>query len=316
MLLTPRSFLLTFCLWFGIASFASASTVESNGGYPIKVRDAKTGETLIGVNIRNADQSWFTVSDYDGNAEMPDLDFRDEITFSYVGYDDVTLPVFKIRQQNGRITMSEAAAVLDAVVIVGRRDEDPVEIPYEVEVVKSLDIEFKNSQTAADAISANSQVYLQKSQLGGGSPVIRGFEANKVLLVLDGVRLNNAIYRNGHLQNAITVNNAIMDQIEVIYGPGSLNYGSDALGGVVHFRTKDPDIVFGDGSDRTVSSNVMTRYSTANQEKSYHFDANFGMRKWGSLTAITFSDYGDLKSGTKRTEGYPDWGLREYYFHT
>ncbi len=74
-----------------------------------------------------------------------------------------------------------------------------------------------------------------------GHAAAAGFEANKVLLLLDGVRLNNAIYRNGHLQNAITVDNAVMDQIEVIYGPGSLTYGSDALGGVVHFRTKDPE---------------------------------------------------------------------------
>lgn len=311
-----RVFLLVLSFWLGVLHAIPVFGSTGQGDFPLVVIDGKTGETLVGVNIRNADESWIAVTDYEGKAEMPNLNFRDEITFSYIGYDDVTMPVFKVREQNGRIMMYEAAEMLDAVVIVGRRDDDPSEIPYEVEILKAADIEFKNSQTSADAISANAQVYLQKSQLGGGSPVIRGFEANKVLLVLDGVRLNNAIYRNGHLQNAITVDNAIMEQIEVIYGPGSLNYGSDALGGVVHFRTKDPNIVFGDGLDRTVSSNVMTRFSSANLEKSFHFDANFGMRNWGSLTAITYSDFGDLKSGSRRTEGYPEWGLREYYFQS
>jgi len=310
---TLRKNLLVFFLLAGVLNGLFAN-IEFQDGFPLFVFDAENNEPLIGVNIYTADQSWSTATDIDGKAELPNLNFRDEITFSYIGYDDVTLPVYKIREKGGKISMTQTVELMEAVVIVGRRDENPVEIPYEVTVVKAKDIEFKNSQTAADALGANSEIFLQKSQLGGGSPVIRGFEANKVLLVLDGVRLNNAIYRNGHLQNAITVDNTVMEQIEVIYGPGSLTYGSDALGGVVHFRTKEPDIVFGDGADTRVKSNVMGRFSSANLERSYHFDVNFGMRKWGVLTSFTRSDFGDLRSGKNRTEGYPDWGLRNFYF--
>ncbi len=309
---TLRKNLLVLFLLGGVFHFANAITINLEG-FPLLVFDEANNEPLIGVNIYTSDMSWSAATDIDGKAEMPNLNFRNEITFSYIGYDDVVLPVFKIRQLGGKISMTQAIELMEAVVIVGRRDEDPVEIPYEVTVVKASDIEFKNSQTAADALSANSEVYMQKSQLGGGSPIVRGFEANKVLLVLDGVRLNNAIYRNGHLQNAISVDNAVMDQIEVIYGPGSLVYGSDALGGVVHFRTKDPDIVFGDGADTRLKTNAMTRFSSANLEKSFHVDVNFGMRKVGTLTAFTYSDYGDLRSGKKRTAGYPDWGLRNFY---
>ena len=82
---------------------------------------------------------------------------------------------------------------------------------------------------------------IQKSQLGGGSPIIRGFEANRVLLVVDGVRMNNAIYRSGHLQNALTVDANALEIVEVVFGPSSTIYGSDALGGVVHFYTKKPE---------------------------------------------------------------------------
>ena len=83
-------------------------------------------------------------------------------------------------------------------------------------------------------------MFVQKSQQGGSSPVIRGFEASRVLLVVDGIRMNNAIYRAGHLQNVITVDQNMLERVEVLYGPASTLYGSDALGGVIHLRTKQP----------------------------------------------------------------------------
>ena len=59
-------------------------------------------------------------------------------------------------------------------------------------------------------------IRIQKSQGGGGSPAIRVFEANRVLIVVDGVRMNNAIYRSGHLQNSITVDPNNIDRVEII----------------------------------------------------------------------------------------------------
>ena len=81
---------------------------------------------------------------------------------------------------------------------------------------------------------------VQQSQQGGGSPILRGFEANRILLVVDGVRLNNAIYRSGHLQNALTVDPFAVRSVEVRHGAGSVQYGSDALGGVIHYHTRSP----------------------------------------------------------------------------
>ena len=78
--------------------------------------------------------------------------------------------------------------------------------------------------------------------MGGGSPNLRGFEANKVLIVVDGIRLNNAIFRSGHLQNVITIDPSIIDRTEIMFGPSSVMYGSDALGGVMHFYTQNPEL--------------------------------------------------------------------------
>ena len=64
---------------------------------------------------------------------------------------------------------------------------------------------------------------------------------------MDNVKMNNLIYRAGHLQNIITVDPSILERVEVLYGPSSVSYGSDALGGVVVFRSKNP--VLGDGGN-------------------------------------------------------------------
>jgi len=113
--------------------------------------------------------------------------------------------------------------------------------------------------------------------------------------VVDGVRMNNAIYRNGHLQNAITIDPAILQQAEVIAGPGSLTYGSDAIGGVVHYRTKDPKLAYGPNEDLVLKTNASTRYSSANFERAFHVDFNQGQKKWGSLTSFSFVDYNNLR---------------------
>lgn len=152
--------------------------------------------------------------------------------------------------------------------------------------------------------------------MGGGSPVLRGFEANKVLLVVDGVRMNNAIYRNGHLQNAITIDQAMLDQMEVIFGPNALIYGSDALGGVIHFKSRLPKLNYDKSKVVAQEINYYGRYSSANNEKTGHIDINIGREKFASLTSISVSDFGDLRTGANRPNAYPDFGKRTKYAET
>ena len=171
---------------------------------------------------------------------------------------------------------------------------------------------FYNQQTTAELLTHTGSVLVQKSQLGGGSPVIRGFEANKVLLVVDGVRMNNAIFRGGHLQNVITMDNTILDKTEILFGPSSVMYGSDALGGVISFYTKNP--VLSSTAGKTVfSGNAFVRYSSAYNEKTAHVDINAGGKNFGSLTSFTFSDFGDLKQGGSYFSKFPNWGKRTFY---
>ncbi|MBL7884160.1 MAG: TonB-dependent receptor [Bacteroidia bacterium] len=197
----------------------------------------------------------------------------------------------------------------EVVFSANKAEEKKSDVPYSIEVIKAKAIEFSNSQTTADVISNTGNIMVQKSQGGGGSPIIRGFEASRVLMVIDGVRLNNAVYRTGHLQNIITIDNAILERTEVIYGPSSVMYGSDALGGVMHFYTKNP--LFGD-EKMNLKLNSYLRYGSANNEMVGHVDFNVGFKKLASLTSITYSKFDDLRTGYSRNPN-PDFGRCYYY---
>ena len=279
---------------------------------PVTVIDAKTGEPLISVNVYTADARFQGYTDIDGKVTISGLGYRDVVKFTYIGYKELNLPIYEIRNKKGRILMEEDVSVLVEAVVVGRRDDPIQEMPYQIERITNKEIQFSNAQTSADLLEKNGGLFIQKSQMGGGSPIIRGFEANRVLLVVDGVRMNNAIYRNGHLQNAITIDPAILDQAEVIFGPGSLTYGSDALGGVVHYRTKDPQLAYGTNEDLVLKTNASLRYSSANFEKAFHVDFNQGQKKWATLTSFSIVDYDNLIAGSVRPAAYPEFGLMQF----
>ena len=171
---------------------------------------------------------------------------------------------------------------------------------------------FINQQAnTADILTASGQVFVQKSQLGGGSPVIRGFEASRVLLMVDGIRINSAIFRAGHLQNIITVDNMILDRVEINYGPSSTMYGSDALGGVVNLFTKNP--ILNTNASWKTNGNAVLRYANGQNENRQHIDVNIANNKWAYLTSFTNSNFGDLRQGNNRLAAYPDFGKRLFY---
>ncbi len=207
---------------------------------------------------------------------------------------------------------ADTTKLLDEVVIsVNRWEENLREVPNRVTKIDASLIQFQNPQTAADLLSLSNQVFVQKSQLGGGSPMIRGFATNRVLLVVDGVRFNNAIFRSGNVQNVISIDPNIIESSEVIFGPGSVIYGSDAIGGVMDFHTRQARLSVDEKLN--FAGNALMRYSSANKENTGHLDVNFGLKKWAFLTSVTYSTYDDLKQGSNGPDDYlrPDYMVRE-----
>lgn len=201
----------------------------------------------------------------------------------------------------------------EAVIAVDRMFAEGVTVPQPVREIGQRELVSGAPATTADALAQTGEVFVQQSQLGGGSPVLRGFEANKVLLTVDGIRLNNLIYRGGHLQNVLTLDNAALDRAEVVMGTGSPAYGSDALGGVVALFTRSPHLITGSDTAR-LGGTAFTRYATANRGQTAHLTLDYGRRKVGVLSSVTLARFGDLRVGRNgRRADWGDWGLRPTY---
>lgn len=200
----------------------------------------------------------------------------------------------------------------EVVISANRFIEKKKNVAQKIDILTSGYIKSVSAQNTGDLLMSTGNVFVQKSQQGGSSPVIRGFEASRVLLIVDGVRMNNAIYRSGHLQNVISVDQNMLERIEIMYGPSSTLYGSDALGGVINFRTRSPRLADSTGN-YTVHAGAFTRFSSANKEKTVHADMNIGLKKIGFLSSFTFSDFGDMRMGGRFSDKYPDFGKRQQY---
>jgi hemoglobin/transferrin/lactoferrin receptor protein len=205
---------------------------------------------------------------------------------------------------------------LDEVIVNSQRfEQDKRTISKQVESISKKEIELQNSQNTADVFANLGTLSIQKSQQGGGSPVIRGFEASRILLVVDGIRMNNLIYRGGHLQNSITVDKNMLENIDVLFGPSSTIYGSDALGGAIYLQTKNAKLLTENGN-KVFSGNVLGNYSSVNEGKSGHFDLNYASSKFASLTSFSYNDFGDLKMGKNQNGSEPFFGERNFYVQT
>jgi hemoglobin/transferrin/lactoferrin receptor protein len=210
-------------------------------------------------------------------------------------------------------TDKDEVTMKEIIISANKAEETRRTVSQQVQVIKSAEMKNLQAQSTADLLINSGNVFIQKSQQGGGSITLRGFEANRVLIVIDGVRMNNLIYRGGHLHNIVTTDNNSLDRLEVVFGPSSTIYGSDALGGVVHLFTRKPQLS-SDGVKTNFQVNAMSRYASVNNESTSHVDFNIGHNKLASMTSITFSRFGDLKGGRTQNPFYNgSYGERPYY---
>ena len=277
----------------------------------IQVLSQQTGGAMPGVALFNKDKSKSAITNFDGFADISSFNQDERITFQHIAHAALWQTKSQILTANGQVFLITDASSLDEVVLsVSKFGQKKRDIPQQIVSVTSDDVLFRNPQTAADLLQSSGQVYVQKSQLGGGSPLIRGFSTNRLLIAVDGVRFNTAIFRGGNVQNIISIDPFAVARTEVILGPGSVVYGSDAVGGVMNFYTKKPVFSFKQGT--TFSGNTTLRYATANKEKTGHFDFNIGAKKWAFLTSVTYSDFDNLRMGSHGPDDY----LRTQYVET
>lgn len=282
---------------FAATGFSQKVTIRDNSSLqPVTNATLSSGSTSIKTDIL-------------GMADISALKGADQITISASDFISQTLSYDRIESMNFTIYMSDKSYKTDEIVVSANKfDEDSKYLPRQIETLNSEEIAFANSQTTADLLQQTGEIFVQKSQLGGGSPVIRGFEANKVLIMIDGVRFNNLIFRGGHLQNVLRIDDNALNKVEVLFGAGSTIYGSDALGGVMNFYTKDPILSLNDKTFTTGTGYF--RYSSADNENTGHFDLHVSSKKVGVMGSFTYSNFNALSMGTKDVKNQ-DW-LRKF----
>ncbi|MGB7786243.1 MAG: TonB-dependent receptor, partial [Salinimicrobium sp.] len=252
-----------------------------------------------------------SLSDAEGEADVSAFSENEIIFFRHVAHRDFHSTKRQILQRGNEVFLQPNENLLNEVVLsVSKFPQQKRELAQKVVSFDQQDIFAASPQTSADLLQKTGQVYVQKSQLGGGSPMIRGFATNRLLITVDGVRMNSAIFRSGNLQNVISIDPLAVEDVEVLFGPGSVIYGSDAIGGVMNFYTLSPQ--FSSEEVSLWSGSAYTRYATANEEKTAHVDLNYGRQKWAFLSSFSFSDFGDLEMGSHGPEEYlrPEYVVR------
>lgn len=278
----------------------------------ITILDKTTYQPLSEASVTNIRTNSSLKSNLNGEVYLVENRLNDTFEIDLLGYQRVYFTFQQIKDLKFKVFLSEQRISINEIIVSASKfEEKKSDVPQQIAVIKAKEIAFLNQSTTADLLQQTGNIQVQKSQAGGGSPVIRGFEANKVLMVIDGVRMNNAIYRGGHLQNVITIDQSILDKVEIVFGPSSVVYGSDALGGVIHFYTKKLSL----SSDKKMlfKVNAYSRFATVAKENTQHFNLNFGFKKVAFLSSFTYSNFGDLKQGANRNSAYPDFGKRPYY---
>lgn len=277
----------------------------------ITIVDTEDLNPIPDVAIFNEQKTKFIYTNRSGKADISSFGENDIICLHHFTYERICLSLDKIKETGYIIKLTKKIFAIEEFVISANRwEQNKNEVPNKITTVLKPAVELQNPQTTADLIGISDEVFIQKSQLGGGSPMIRGFATNRVLIVVDGVRMNNAIYREGNIQNIISLDPSAIESTEIIFGPGAIIYGSDAIGGVMDFHTKKA--LYTTGNKPYFKADVFSRYSSANKEKTNHLDFNIGSRNIAFLSSITYSDFSNLKMGSVKNPDY----LRPEYVQT
>jgi len=274
----------------------------------VTVFSAEEGKPVADVAVYNEARTQFCYTSPSGKASLSGFRAGQPIFFQHFSFERVSFTPEELMEAGWVVRLeTKTFEVEEFIVSAHRWEQKSDEVPNYISTIALPSVRIQNPQTAADLVSLGGDVFVQKSQLGGGSPMLRGFATNRVLINIDGVRLNNAIYREGNIQNIISLDPSMIERTEIIFGPGATMYGSDALGGVMDFHTKRA--LFSTGDSVYLKAEAMARHSTAAREQTYHVDVNVGGRRMALLSSVTWSDYGDLVMGSR---SHPEYLRNEY----
>ena len=195
----------------------------------------------------------------------------------------------------------------NVVVSASRQQISNLKTPYSVSVLQQKEIKNLAPRATPDMLSNIPGVFIQKTNLGGGSAFVRGLTGNQTLLIFDGIRFNNSTFRYGPNQYLNTIDPSIISKVELLKGSGSVQYGSDALTGVVNFFTLQPEFT----AQKTFGGQLSARVATDGMELSEQFKMTYSSENTGIVFVGANKQFGDVVRGgglgLQRPTGYNEW---------
>ena len=211
---------------------------------------------------------------------------------------------FTVRSQNA----ADSVKRMDDVVVTATRKSTAVaSLPYSVNSLSKNTIQRQLSRTVPESLNGIPGLFIQKTNHGGGSPFLRGLTGNQSLILVDGIRLNNSIFRYGPNQYLTLVDPYLVEKIEVVKGTGSVQHGSDAMTGVINIQTTALQL----GSKPNWQEKALLRLSEAGMELTLRPELKYEGKKIAFVVGASSKKFGDLKGGDttgfQRPTGYGEF---------
>ncbi len=189
-----------------------------------------------------------------------------------------------------------AILLKEVVVITPQRMEQSTDMITEAVSVQDRDEIIRLSpMSTPDAMSSIAGVWMQKTNHGGGSPFIRGLTGYHTLLLFDGIRFNNSTFRSGPNQYLSTIDPLTLQRVEVLRGQGSVQYGSDGIGGVAQFFFREPE--FASHHRVEATGRLYANCMSHDMEYAGRAEVELGTSNFALLGGITYKTLGDIKAG-------------------
>jgi len=227
---------------------------------------------------------------------------------------------------------AEPTTQFGEVTVTATLSEEPVnDVPYTAHVINQQRIQETAPQSFPEALKETPGIFIQQTAHGQGSPYIRGFTGFRTLTLIDGIRLNNSVFRDGPNQYLSTIDVLSLDSIEIVKSQGSVLYGSDAIGGVVNALTKGPVYLVPEppatgakgakdvqpaapvATGPYITGGLSTRYATAEDSYTGRLEASISeYEKYGFYIGVTGRTFGDLRAadlGRLSHTGYDELGI-------
>lgn len=197
------------------------------------------------------------------------------------------------------------------LVTAPRAEEAVTTSSAKLTVLSGEELRNTGGRSLPQQISLAGDIWMQETNLGGGAPTLRGLMGNQILIIVDGVRLNNSATRSGPNQSLNQIDPAIVERVEIYRGSGSVLYGSDGIGGVISVWTTRQSPHSASGEDKGFGGFVQAQGDTAYMGGRGALGINYTSENTGLVGIGSGSYFDDLRAGSGKVDytGYESGAL-------